>query len=90
MLFRSAQGELQEANERVREIMAEYQNIIQQSRVFRVKFRSFIEAHLKLLDERDLNVAAALDVPAEQAGCFPGNTAQVSGPVHDEERPTGG
>jgi cell division initiation protein len=85
-----AQNELQEANARVKEAIAEYHNIRQQVRVFRVRFRSFIEAHLKLLDEPALDAAATLDRPADQvAGIVPGHETREGGLLLDEDRPTG-
>ncbi|RJQ28664.1 MAG: DivIVA domain-containing protein [Peptococcaceae bacterium] len=41
---------LDEAEDRVKEILAEYRELLKQARVFRVRFRSFLDAQLKLLD----------------------------------------
>ena len=43
----------EEAEERVRSVLAEYRYLERQVQIFRVKFRSFLEAQLELLEKQD-------------------------------------
>jgi len=48
-----AENSLAEAHRRVDQLLREYQEIEKQVRVFRAKFRSFLEAQLALLDDEE-------------------------------------
>ncbi len=52
-----AEHSLEEAHRRVDQLLREYQEIEKQVKVFRAKFRSFLEAQLALLDDEEHGIA---------------------------------
>lgn len=68
-----------QAEERVRVILQEYQWLEKQSKLFRVKFRSFLQAQLDLLDKQEKETIAPLEEAA--AACL--EEASVEGKINE-------
>ncbi|RJQ25942.1 MAG: DivIVA domain-containing protein [Peptococcaceae bacterium] len=58
---------IDEAEDRVKEVLAEYRELLKQARVFRVRFRSFLDAQMKLLDGEEEATSIGTIVEAVEA-----------------------
>ncbi len=82
-----ARFRIEEAEDRVRSVLEEYRFLEKQVTVFRVKFRSFLEAQMDLLDEQDseareIMINTGLGLEEAAAGRDVGTRAEP-GPARD-------
>lgn len=57
-----ADGLIQEAEKRVSEMTSEYNRIAREAHIFRVRFRSFLESQIKILDSEDKELPPAVEL----------------------------